>query len=157
MTLIQCTLITWKAWYPRYCHIKDIMKNTCLLMQELNWQFVVAQICRINSCKINKSNVNYLTYDYVFLLSNILCSYTYANSEKFPVPGFITFTFMGKIHSIFPKCHEKIVCVMFSKLLGHLLQMRMAKNVASVLVHRHLNNTVSAALLHVLFFDRIVD
>lgn len=68
-------------------------------MQELNWRFVIAQICRINSCKINKSNMNYLTYDYVFLLSNILRSYTYTNSEKFLVPGFITFTFMGKIHS----------------------------------------------------------
>lgn len=43
--------------------------------------------------------MNYLTYDYVFLLSNILRSYTYTNSEKFLVPGFITFTFMGKIHS----------------------------------------------------------
>lgn len=91
--------------------------------------------------------MNYLTYDYVFLSSNILLSYTYTNSEKFLVPGFITFTFMGKIHSTLPKCHEKIVCVVFSKLLGHLLQRRMAKNVASVLVHRHLNNTLSAALL----------
>lgn len=91
--------------------------------------------------------MNYLTYDYVFLSSNILLSYTYTNSEKFLVPGFITFAFMGKIDSTLPKCHEKIVCVMFSKLLGHLLQMRMAKNFASVLVHRHLNNALSAALL----------
>lgn len=63
--------------------------------------------------------MNYLTYDYVFLSANILLSYTYANSEKFLVPGFITFTFMGKIYSTLPKCHEKIVCVIFSKLLGH--------------------------------------
>lgn len=26
----------------------NIMKNTCLLMQELNWQFVIGKICRIN-------------------------------------------------------------------------------------------------------------
>lgn len=91
--------------------------------------------------------MNYLTYDYVFLSSYILLSNTYTKSEKFLVPGFIAFTFMGKIHSTLPKCHEKIVCVMFSKLLGHLLQMRLAENVASILVHRHLNNTLSAALL----------
>lgn len=51
----------------------NIMKNTCLLMQELNWHFVIGKFCRINKdAKQLKQNMNYLIHHYVFLAFFIL-------------------------------------------------------------------------------------
>lgn len=50
-----------------------IMKNTCLLMQELNWHFVIGKFCRINKdAKQLRQNMNYLIHHYVFLAFFIL-------------------------------------------------------------------------------------
>lgn len=75
MTLFNVLWLLERTSIQHIAICNSIMKNTCLLMQELNWHFVIGKFCRINKdAKQLRQNMNYLIYNYVFLAFFILIS-----------------------------------------------------------------------------------